>query len=279
LSATRPPRGSTLDSVAGRVGTVDAAGEPHIDRSHRDLAPVGFRQAVLARLARPTRHGRGRIPLLPDRVSGDLARTRGRRQGRRPDRRPAGALGRVVGNRASDRRRSRLRRLCALALRGGRARREARDRGRGAERLEAALTSRPRPLLRVFVRHDRRAPHRLAFGLEQRKGADCESARLAGGTLAHRRLRSGPHLLGNRQRVPRGDEEVQGRPPHRRDVGARGDVGHQDRRRRLPGESCCLLARRHLFDPGLGPLLLGIVAAGLFAYSVFYFVRAAYREV
>jgi hypothetical protein len=28
-----------------------------------------------------------------------------------------------------------------------------------------------------------------------------------------------------------------------------------------------------------GPLLLGVVAAGLIAYGLFYFVRAAYREV
>jgi high-affinity Fe2+/Pb2+ permease len=34
-----------------------------------------------------------------------------------------------------------------------------------------------------------------------------------------------------------------------------------------------------LADQTFGPLLLGVVAAGLFAYGVCYFVRAAYREV
>lgn len=34
-----------------------------------------------------------------------------------------------------------------------------------------------------------------------------------------------------------------------------------------------------LAQQSFGPLLLGVVAAGLFAYGVLYFVRAAYREV
>jgi Domain of Unknown Function (DUF1206) len=38
-------------------------------------------------------------------------------------------------------------------------------------------------------------------------------------------------------------------------------------------------ALQRLADQTFGPLLLGIVAAGVFAYGVFYFVRAAYREV
>jgi hypothetical protein len=38
-------------------------------------------------------------------------------------------------------------------------------------------------------------------------------------------------------------------------------------------------ALQKLADQTFGPLLLGVVAAGLFAYGVFYFVRAAYREV
>jgi hypothetical protein len=38
-------------------------------------------------------------------------------------------------------------------------------------------------------------------------------------------------------------------------------------------------ALQKLLGQTFGPFLLGVVAAGLFAYGVFYFVRAAYREV
>ena len=38
-------------------------------------------------------------------------------------------------------------------------------------------------------------------------------------------------------------------------------------------------ALQKLAEQPLGPFLLGVVAAGLFAYGLFYFVRAAYREV
>jgi Domain of Unknown Function (DUF1206) len=38
-------------------------------------------------------------------------------------------------------------------------------------------------------------------------------------------------------------------------------------------------ALQKVADQTFGPLLLGIVAAGLVAYGLFYFVRAAYREV
>jgi len=38
-------------------------------------------------------------------------------------------------------------------------------------------------------------------------------------------------------------------------------------------------ALQKLTDQTFGPLLLGVVAAGLFAYGLLYFVRAAYREV
>ena len=38
-------------------------------------------------------------------------------------------------------------------------------------------------------------------------------------------------------------------------------------------------ALQKLVDQEFGPLLLGVVAAGLIAYGLFYFVRAAYREV
>jgi hypothetical protein len=38
-------------------------------------------------------------------------------------------------------------------------------------------------------------------------------------------------------------------------------------------------ALQKLASQTFGPLLLGVVAAGVFAYGVLYFVRAAYREV
>jgi hypothetical protein len=38
-------------------------------------------------------------------------------------------------------------------------------------------------------------------------------------------------------------------------------------------------ALQKVADQSFGPLLLGVVAAGLVAYGLFYFVRAAYREV
>ena len=38
-------------------------------------------------------------------------------------------------------------------------------------------------------------------------------------------------------------------------------------------------ALQKLLGQPFGPVLLGVVAAGLFAYGIFYFVRAAYREV
>jgi hypothetical protein len=38
-------------------------------------------------------------------------------------------------------------------------------------------------------------------------------------------------------------------------------------------------ALQKLADQAFGPLLLGVVAAGLVAYGVYYFVRAGYREV
>jgi Domain of Unknown Function (DUF1206) len=38
-------------------------------------------------------------------------------------------------------------------------------------------------------------------------------------------------------------------------------------------------ALQKLTDQTFGPLLLAVVAAGLFAYGLLYFVRAAYREV
>jgi hypothetical protein len=38
-------------------------------------------------------------------------------------------------------------------------------------------------------------------------------------------------------------------------------------------------ALQKLLDQTFGPFLLGVVAAGLFAYGILYFVRAAYREV
>jgi hypothetical protein len=79
-------------------------------------------------------------------------------------------------------------------------------------------------------------------------------------------------------------------------------MGHSHRRRRLPRAGGRIRAHRHLPDPRwwqcgpdeavgvdgalqkltdqtFGPLLLAVVAAGLFAYGLLYFVRAAYREV
>ena len=38
-------------------------------------------------------------------------------------------------------------------------------------------------------------------------------------------------------------------------------------------------ALQKLAHQSFGPVLLGVVAAGLVAYGLFYFVRAAYREV
>ena len=38
-------------------------------------------------------------------------------------------------------------------------------------------------------------------------------------------------------------------------------------------------ALQRLAHESYGPLLLGVVAAGLIVYGLFYFVRAAYREV